>query len=64
MSVIRGNAASIVTASLKYMPDNTPCRDAYSKSGFTLSEELDGKRLYLLAAEEICEAPADISIGA
>lgn len=60
---IRSSAAGVVTAPLIETPDNTPCRNVYAKSGFTVSERSSGTHLFLLAPEATVELPAHIKVG-
>jgi FkbH-like protein len=62
VSLLRSNGAGAIAAPLIETPDNTPCRDVFTRSGFTDAEEPSGTHRYVLPQDKTCEAPPYIQI--
>jgi len=62
VSIMRQSGNELIKAPLLETPDNTPCRDVYSKSGFRESEAGDEGHLFLLNPGDIAVMPTHIVI--
>lgn len=63
VSLMRQSGHAIITAPLRETKDNTPCRDVYTKSGFSESEPADDNRIFRLRPEATTRVPEHIKVA-